>query len=121
MSTQHLPETEAFRRVASRLRQLRTARGVTLETLAERSGVPLDTIGRIERLVSCPSLRTMERIAAGLGVDVATLLEAPTRTHEFGPAPGSGDLSAVLDLLSGRDAHDVARVRRIVTAYFEER
>jgi hypothetical protein len=30
-------------------------------------------------------------------------------------------VAAVLDLLSGRDARDVARVRRIVTAYFEER
>ncbi len=115
------PETEAFRRVASRLRQLRPARGVTLELLAERSGVPLDTIGRIERLVSCPSLRTLERVAHGLGVDVSTLLEEPTRAHEHGPAPVGGDAGAIFDLLQGRSPDDLARVRRLVTAYFEAR
>jgi transcriptional regulator with XRE-family HTH domain len=116
----NLPETEAFRRVASRLRQLRHARGITLEALAERSGVPLDTIGRIERLVSCPSLRTLERVAQGLGVDVSVLLEPPTRAHEHAPMlPGSA--SGVTDLLLGRSDEDIERVRRLVSAYFEER
>jgi transcriptional regulator with XRE-family HTH domain len=115
--------TPAFRRVAVRLRQLRQARGVTLETLAERSEVPLDTIGRIERMVSCPSLRTLERIAGGLGVDVAMLVTESGRTHAHVVDPGdseSPEVVRILDLLAGRDPAELARVRRMLAAYFEE-
>lgn len=53
------------RRVSLRLSQ---------ELLAERSGVSLEHLGRVERADKCPSLRIARRIAAGLGVPLADLV-----------------------------------------------
>src|SRR5215510_10519495 len=62
------PEGDLNQRIAERVRDLRTARGLTLETLAERSGVSRSMISLIERGESSPTAVLLERLAAGLGV-----------------------------------------------------
>ncbi|MGE0480229.1 MAG: helix-turn-helix domain-containing protein [Phycisphaerae bacterium] len=48
--------------------------GLTQRQLGERLGVPQSQISRIERDPDRSTIRTMKRIAAALGVDVASLL-----------------------------------------------
>ncbi|WP_146243419.1 helix-turn-helix domain-containing protein [Curtobacterium sp. MCLR17_034] len=58
--------------LATRLRTLRLAAGITLEALAERSGVSVRGISDIERGKSLhPQPRTVEALVAGLGLDDA--------------------------------------------------
>jgi transcriptional regulator with XRE-family HTH domain len=61
--------------LASRLRALRSAAGLTLEALAESSGVSRSMISLIERGESSPTANVLDRLAAGLGVTLASLFD----------------------------------------------
>jgi transcriptional regulator with XRE-family HTH domain len=67
-------------RLAARLRQLRANRGLTLEALAERSGVSRSMISLTERGESSPTAAMLDRLAAGLGVTLASLFAEEART-----------------------------------------
>ncbi len=70
-------ERDLNRRIAERVRALRALRGLTLEALAERSGVSRSMISLIERGESSPTAVLLERLATGLNVPLATLFDAP--------------------------------------------
>jgi transcriptional regulator with XRE-family HTH domain len=55
------------------VRRRREALGLTLEELAERSGLTPNYIGTIENGHRDPSMSSVIALAAGLGVDVTTL------------------------------------------------
>lgn len=64
-------------RIAARVRDLRGRHGLSLESLAEASGVSRSMISLIERGESSPTAVVLEKLATGLGVSLATLFEAP--------------------------------------------
>ncbi|MBP6768038.1 MAG: helix-turn-helix transcriptional regulator [Reyranella sp.] len=64
-------------RIAARVRDLRTGQGLSLEALAESSGVSRSMISLIERGESNPTAVLLEKLATGLGVSLATLFEMP--------------------------------------------
>jgi transcriptional regulator with XRE-family HTH domain len=59
--------------LAVRLRDLRTGAGMTLDGLAERTGVSRSMISLIERGESSPTAAVLDKLAAGLGVTLASL------------------------------------------------
>jgi transcriptional regulator with XRE-family HTH domain len=68
-----MEHTNIDARVAARVRGLRAERGLTLEGLAERSGVSRSMISLVERGESSPTASVLDRLAAGLGVALASL------------------------------------------------
>lgn len=58
----------------NRIRELRTARGWTLQKLGEEADCSLQMIGQLERGTSTLTLPWMQRIAKALGVQPADLL-----------------------------------------------
>ena len=62
-------------RIAARVRDLRGARGLSLETLARLSGVSRSMISLIERGESSATAVVLEKLAASLGVSLAALFE----------------------------------------------
>jgi transcriptional regulator with XRE-family HTH domain len=67
------------RRVADRLKDLRMEQGLTLEALARRSGVSRSMISLIERAESSPTANVLDRLAASLGVTLASLFAEAAR------------------------------------------
>ena len=61
-------------RVGARLKQLRQARKLTQEQLAEAAGLSYKFVGEIERGVGNPTLSTLESLATALQVTVPDLL-----------------------------------------------
>jgi transcriptional regulator with XRE-family HTH domain len=61
--------------IARRVRELRDARGWSLETLAERSSVSRSNISLIERAESSPTAVVLDKLATALGVSLASLFE----------------------------------------------
>ncbi|WP_134498275.1 helix-turn-helix domain-containing protein [Microvirga pakistanensis] len=59
--------------LAERLRGLRIEQGLTLDGLAERTGVSRSMISLIERAESSPTAVVLDKLAAGLGVTLASL------------------------------------------------
>lgn len=68
-------------RLATRLRKLRAGRGLTLDALAERSGVSRSMISLIERGASSPTANVLDKLAAGLGVTLASLFSEAERAE----------------------------------------
>ncbi|HET7794745.1 MAG TPA: XRE family transcriptional regulator [Rhizobacter sp.] len=64
-------------RIARRVRELRQARGLTLEQLSERCGVSRSMISVVERGESSPTASLLDKLCAGLGTSLNALFEAP--------------------------------------------
>jgi transcriptional regulator with XRE-family HTH domain len=64
-------------RIADRVRERRAGRGLSLDALASKSGVSRSMISLIERGESSPTAVVLEKLAAGLGVMLASLFDAP--------------------------------------------
>lgn len=77
-------EKDVHGRIAQRLRELRSQRGYTLDVLAAKSGVSRSMISLIERGAASPTAVVLNRLAAGLGVSLASLFAG---IEESGPAP----------------------------------
>jgi transcriptional regulator with XRE-family HTH domain len=73
------------RRIAERVRGLRAARGLALDALAGKSGVSRSMISLIERGESSATAVVLDKLAAGLGVTLASLFETPDAGSARGP------------------------------------
>jgi len=58
--------------VSSRLRELREARGISMRTLAARSGLSANALSMIERGKTSPSVSTLYKLAGALGVSITS-------------------------------------------------
>ncbi|MEO8668095.1 MAG: helix-turn-helix domain-containing protein [Bauldia sp.] len=85
--------------IGTRVRALRSSRGMRLEDLAARSGVSRAMLSRIERGESSPTAQLLNRVCGGLGVTLSTLFAeaerqgSPLRRRRDQPQwrdPGSG-------------------------------
>jgi len=84
-------------RIAQRVRDLRAARGLSLDALASHCGVSRSMISLIERGESSPTAVLLERLAAGLDVSLASLFDAPQ--------PNPEPVSRLADQPLWRDPH----------------
>jgi transcriptional regulator with XRE-family HTH domain len=71
------PEDKIVRELAARIRQLRHAKGLSQERLADEAGIHRTYLGGIETARRNPSLRNLIRIARALGVPVRALFDEP--------------------------------------------
>ena len=80
------------------MRELRGARGMTQQVLAERAGVSVEYVSRLERERLSPTLDGLERIARGLAIEPSALLW-PSRDA---PKPRTADevLGQVAEVIS---------------------
>lgn len=69
------PEDEVAKKLGSRIRELREARGLSQERLAEKAQLHRTYLGGIERGLRNPALRNIAKIAEALETSVATLFE----------------------------------------------
>jgi transcriptional regulator with XRE-family HTH domain len=67
--------TEFETRLGQRIRSTRKGLGLTLDALAQRSGVARTTISKIERNLISPSFNTLAKIARGMNVKVTHLID----------------------------------------------
>jgi transcriptional regulator with XRE-family HTH domain len=78
--------------VALNLKQLRGQRGLTLEQLAQRSGLTRSYLSKIERGISMPSIESALRISSALEISVEKL---------FGHGEEEGDAIAIVRASDG--------------------
>jgi transcriptional regulator with XRE-family HTH domain len=74
-------------RIAERVRELRVARSLSLDTLASKSAVSRSMISLIERGESSPTAVVLEKLAAALGVTLASLFDAPAAAARAASGP----------------------------------
>ncbi len=96
---QEAVETGLNERIAQRVRELRTARGLSLDAMARASGVSRSMISLIERGESSPTAVVLEKLAAGLNVPVPALFDDVTPPAS--PVARAADQTAWRDSQSG--------------------
>ena len=74
----------AGQRIAERIRDLRQKQGLSLEALAEKSGVSRSMISLIERGETSPTAVILEKLAVGLEVVFASLFDPPATATSTG-------------------------------------
>jgi transcriptional regulator with XRE-family HTH domain len=87
VSTMEEARSDLNQRIAERVRELRAARGLSLDAVAGRSGVSRSMISLIERGESSPTAVVLEKLAAGLGVMLASLFDAPAAAASLASSP----------------------------------
>ncbi len=70
------------RRLATKLRNLRKNHALSLQDLAQRASVAVGTLSQIERGLSQPSLRTLQKIGAAVGVPLAWFFDDVSEEDE---------------------------------------
>ena len=93
-------------RIAQRVRDLRAACGLSLDSLATHCGISRSMISLIERGESSPTAVLLEKLASGLGVPLAALFDTPQ--------PSASPVARAADQPSWRDPHS-GYVRRNVS------
>ncbi|MGV0131442.1 helix-turn-helix domain-containing protein [Burkholderia gladioli] len=78
-------------RIAERLRVLRDARGWSLETLAEHSGVSRSNISLIERGQSSPTAVVLDKLATALAVPLSSLFGESGESEAPSPIARAAD------------------------------
>lgn len=73
------PSGEAQGAAGEALREWRAARGLTLQEVADKTGISKSYLSAIELGKSSPTVRTLEEIAKALGADLNLFLTKPRR------------------------------------------
>ncbi len=68
--------------VGIRLRQLREERGLSIRALARQSGLSANALSLIERGRSSPSVSTLYKVAAAMGVPITTFFQTALEFHD---------------------------------------
>lgn len=76
---------DIHQQISQRIRELRLARGYTLEELAARSDVSRAMISMIERATANPTAVVLDKLANGLGVSLASLFGGVESSVSFDP------------------------------------
>lgn len=75
-------ERETHEIVGARMRDLRKAKGMTLQQLAGATGLSIGYLSQLEREHAVPSIRALNSISRALGVNISWFFPDPARTDD---------------------------------------
>jgi len=106
-----LHNKELFVKIGKRVADLRKASGKTQADIAETTDLSNESISRLERGVSMPSVGTLVKIAQAIGVDPCEFFDWK---KDFEASEKDILIRSVSDLLSTRSKADVQMVYDVV-------
>jgi transcriptional regulator with XRE-family HTH domain len=99
--------------IGRRVRTLRDEQGLSLDTLAERSGVSRSNISIIERGQSSPTAVVLDKLATALKVSIASLFETVNGPAEPSPLARRTEQSEWIDPETGYIRRTLSPVMRV--------
>lgn len=106
--------------IGKQISGIRKERELTQAELAERVGVASETISRIERGVSVPSLKTLEDIAGALNVPLKELVDVD-HPRKSGKSASEKEIEKVTTLLKPLKAEDIRMGYSVLKGVFASR
>ena len=70
-----MDEKTIYKSLGMRIKHIRESKGLTQEKLAEKTGLSLDFIGKIEVNINEPGLKSLIKIANALNVHIKDLFD----------------------------------------------
>lgn len=104
------------RLIGKRIAALRKEKGFTQAQLAESIDVVLETISRLERGVSIPSISTLEDMAEALGIPLKDIFDFHIATKKQSPA--EKEIARVVALLKNRKADEIKLAHTLLQDLF---
>ncbi len=101
-------------RLGTRIKELRSLKGWTQETLGERAGLSYKFIGEVERGTGNPTVTSVAQIAKALDLDIVELFRAANVTVHY-PSFTAADAATVRDARHTVDSLDEL-LTRLATA-----
>ena len=101
-------------RLGTRIRTLRKRAGLTQAALAEKAGLAVDAVARIERGTRDPRLRSLSRLAKGLGCSLPEVVDLDDDFLSRSPLPAG--LASVVAPLRDQDRAVVETAARLTQA-----
>ncbi|HEC90918.1 MAG TPA: helix-turn-helix domain-containing protein [Alphaproteobacteria bacterium] len=101
------------REFGRRLREYRLDKGMTQARLAEKGGLSLDMIGRLERGQAAPSFKTIGKLCEILAVPPEALFGGRSR-YEISPSEQDVRLQEICDMLTELNATDLRWIESII-------
>ncbi len=109
MTPRSMHERAYMQALGLRVRALREERGLTQQALANAAGIATDMVSRLENgHYSSPGLRTLLRLAGGLGTQIASLLPDMPTVPRSAEVSARARLHAVVAKASTREVELVA-------------
>jgi transcriptional regulator with XRE-family HTH domain len=105
--------------IGAQIARIRKEREITQEQLAESVNVATETISRLERGVSIPSLKTLEKISWALHSSLRELLDFEYRLKPEDTL-SEEELAKVIALLKTRSKEDIKMGYQILKNLFEQ-
>ncbi|MEW6002739.1 MAG: helix-turn-helix transcriptional regulator [Nitrospirota bacterium] len=107
------------KQIGAQLAKIRKERGLTQSGLAELIDVTIETVSRLERGVSIPSLKTLGKISNVLNVPLKDIfdLEYP---QKFRASAIEKESTKLLAYLKTKRLNDIKMCHRILRALFEQ-
>lgn len=83
ISTQQEEKIEPIK-LGERLKEIRSALGLTLEEASQKTGLARSTLSKIENEQISPTFQAMQKLTSGLQIDIPQLFAAPKRVNTTG-------------------------------------
>ena len=97
-----------------RIFALRTAKGLSQDKLAEKAGISVKHVGKIERGTANASVKCLANIAQALGMSVRDILEVE---HEQGREELLAELAVAIPKLPNKDMQTVYRLVKVLAEH----
>ena len=106
--------------IGTQIAKVRNNREITQERLAELINVTPETISRLERGISIPSIKTLEKISHALHTSLKDLFD-----FEYLEEPNKGDafeheFARLITFLKTKKANDIKMCYRLLKGIFEQ-
>jgi len=109
--------SELEKGLGRQISRLRKEKGLTQAQLAEAIGVAVETISRLERGFSIPSLNTIEEISKKLGVSVKDIFDFEYRAEQKSQA--EKEISKIVGLLSGKHPEEIRMGYQMLREFYK--
>ncbi len=107
------------KQIGSHIAKIRKERGLTQSELAELIDVTIETISRLERGVSVPSLKTLEKISSVLNISLKNIFDFES-VQKFKIPAIENEIEKLFAYLKTKSLNDIRMCNRIVRAIFEQ-
>ena len=107
------------KQIGSHIAKIRKERGLTQSELAELIDVTIETISRLERGVSVPSLKTLEKISSVLNISLKNIFDFES-VQKFKIPAIENEIEKLFAYLKTKSLNDIRMCNRIVRTIFEQ-
>lgn len=107
------------RDICRKIREIRISMRLTQSQFAELCNLSEDSVGKIERCVTIPTIKTLYKISISLKKPIEAILPSAYKEKFCGDIPE--ELTALVDYLKCRPSEDIKLLHEVAIKIFERK